>query len=146
MEAMLEGLEPMAQAYNASHGYPTFATAARPARTTCGGHPVGTFGDGPSGYVCRCSYGPGASSPSWNAVRPGNSNILSCSAPSGSSANPAFTQGSALPAPRPRSTASTSPSPRANSSNSGQRPVQNRSEEHTSELQSLMRTSYAVFC
>src|SRR3546814_10847173 len=24
--------------------------------------------------------------------------------------------------------------------------VQNRSEEHTSELQSLMRTSYAVFC
>src|SRR3546814_9652285 len=25
-------------------------------------------------------------------------------------------------------------------------PVQGRSEEHTSELQSLMRTSYAVFC
>src|SRR3546814_4530580 len=25
-------------------------------------------------------------------------------------------------------------------------PVQNRSEEHTSELQSLMRISYAVFC
>src|SRR3546814_10560851 len=25
-------------------------------------------------------------------------------------------------------------------------PDQNRSEEHTSELQSLMRTSYAVFC
>src|SRR3546814_9231018 len=27
-----------------------------------------------------------------------------------------------------------------------QRPVQYRSEEHTSELQSLMRNSYAVFC
>src|SRR3546814_2589517 len=26
------------------------------------------------------------------------------------------------------------------------RPVHNRSEEHTSELQSLMRISYAVFC
>src|SRR3546814_1557545 len=26
------------------------------------------------------------------------------------------------------------------------RPERNRSEEHTSELQSLMRTSYAVFC
>src|SRR3546814_2237722 len=26
------------------------------------------------------------------------------------------------------------------------RPVANRSEEHTSELQSLMRISYAVFC
>src|SRR3546814_7958166 len=29
---------------------------------------------------------------------------------------------------------------------SGQVPVQARSEEHTSELQSLMRISYAVFC
>src|SRR3546814_2589027 len=28
----------------------------------------------------------------------------------------------------------------------GRRPVAARSEEHTSELQSLMRTSYAVFC
>src|SRR3546814_3384295 len=28
----------------------------------------------------------------------------------------------------------------------GQKPGQDRSEEHTSELQSLMRTSYAVFC
>src|SRR3546814_7679191 len=28
----------------------------------------------------------------------------------------------------------------------GRRPWTNRSEEHTSELQSLMRTSYAVFC
>src|SRR3546814_8586181 len=27
-----------------------------------------------------------------------------------------------------------------------QRPSRDRSEEHTSELQSLMRTSYAVFC
>src|SRR3546814_653325 len=27
-----------------------------------------------------------------------------------------------------------------------QRPAANRSEEHTSELQSLMRISYAVFC
>src|SRR3546814_10684403 len=27
-----------------------------------------------------------------------------------------------------------------------QRPCRNRSEEHTSELQSLMRISYAVFC
>src|SRR3546814_20252235 len=27
-----------------------------------------------------------------------------------------------------------------------QRPVRGRSEEHTSELQSLMRISYAVFC
>src|SRR3546814_1786425 len=29
---------------------------------------------------------------------------------------------------------------------SGARPRSNRSEEHTSELQSLMRISYAVFC
>src|SRR3546814_4918707 len=28
----------------------------------------------------------------------------------------------------------------------GRRPCPDRSEEHTSELQSLMRTSYAVFC
>src|SRR3546814_15599879 len=28
----------------------------------------------------------------------------------------------------------------------GYKPVLNRSEEHTSELQSLMRISYAVFC
>src|SRR3546814_2749107 len=28
----------------------------------------------------------------------------------------------------------------------GRRPIGGRSEEHTSELQSLMRTSYAVFC
>src|SRR3546814_7638692 len=28
----------------------------------------------------------------------------------------------------------------------GRRPQQDRSEEHTSELQSLMRISYAVFC
>src|SRR3546814_7385551 len=28
----------------------------------------------------------------------------------------------------------------------GRRPADERSEEHTSELQSLMRTSYAVFC
>src|SRR3546814_4254075 len=28
----------------------------------------------------------------------------------------------------------------------GERPQRRRSEEHTSELQSLMRTSYAVFC
>src|SRR3546814_2358918 len=28
----------------------------------------------------------------------------------------------------------------------GERPVPKRSEEHTSELQSLMRISYAVFC
>src|SRR3546814_10277878 len=29
---------------------------------------------------------------------------------------------------------------------SGNTPILGRSEEHTSELQSLMRTSYAVFC
>src|SRR3546814_3407690 len=28
----------------------------------------------------------------------------------------------------------------------GEKPTSNRSEEHTSELQSLMRISYAVFC
>src|SRR3546814_10886756 len=32
------------------------------------------------------------------------------------------------------------------SSRSSARPLANRSEEHTSELQSLMRISYAVFC
>src|SRR3546814_6645653 len=34
----------------------------------------------------------------------------------------------------------------ANNSGAGQERVEPRSEEHTSELQSLMRISYAVFC
>src|SRR3546814_8889066 len=42
----------------------------------------------------------------------------------------------------PRETAPRRPLARALSS----RPAQHRSEEHTSELQSLMRISYAVFC
>src|SRR3546814_9049679 len=37
-------------------------------------------------------------------------------------------------------------SERPSAQGSGGRPAQGRSEEHTSELQSLMRISYAVFC
>src|SRR3546814_7941146 len=41
----------------------------------------------------------------------------------------------------------TPPAPRPNSRATGwPRPAASRSEEHTSELQSLMRISYAVFC
>src|SRR3546814_6578607 len=36
--------------------------------------------------------------------------------------------------------------PKNNPSTSGTSPSSTRSEEHTSELQSLMRNSYAVFC
>src|SRR3546814_10404857 len=36
--------------------------------------------------------------------------------------------------------------PTNTSANAGQRSLNDRSEEHTSELQSLMRNSYAVFC
>src|SRR3546814_4039809 len=44
-----------------------------------------------------------------------------------------------FPAPLPPSNATTSPAPTSSE-------APNRSEEHTSELQSLMRISYAVFC
>src|SRR3546814_8954174 len=36
--------------------------------------------------------------------------------------------------------------PSANTGNFSHSPIDRRSEEHTSELQSLMRISYAVFC
>src|SRR3546814_3619314 len=51
--------------------------------------------------------------------------------------------------PAPHETAETAGSPPANHpvpSASPPPPLQPRSEEHTSELQSLMRISYAVFC
>src|SRR3546814_3078066 len=47
------------------------------------------------------------------------------------------------PSGSPRRNCSTSGSPVASSSDGV---PENRSEEHTSELQSLMRISYAVFC
>src|SRR3546814_10764347 len=51
------------------------------------------------------------------------------------------------PADRGRSPGSPEPSPRAGGTGPpGPKPGGNRSEEHTSELQSLMRISYAVFC
>src|SRR3546814_4607047 len=40
----------------------------------------------------------------------------------------------------------TSPPPRLSDRRVGRMPFRSRSEEHTSELQSLMRISYAVFC
>src|SRR3546814_7806499 len=45
---------------------------------------------------------------------------------------------------RPRSVTATSASARL--CRTAARPISSRSEEHTSELQSLMRISYAVFC
>src|SRR3546814_6242173 len=38
------------------------------------------------------------------------------------------------------------PQPRTGEATHGHRRAESRSEEHTSELQSLMRISYAVFC
>src|SRR3546814_6929705 len=48
----------------------------------------------------------------------------------------------ALPLTAPRSSAPSSPHPARSNGTTGH----NRSDEHTSELQSLMRISYAVFC
>src|SRR3546814_10808219 len=53
---------------------------------------------------------------------------------------------SSRPIRSPLSTASRSPRDRTAASRSGCAPRARRSEEHTSELQSLMRISYAVFC
>src|SRR3546814_6512765 len=50
----------------------------------------------------------------------------------------------ARPAPGPRASVRSAPPPRA--APISNRPPRIRSEEHTSELQSLMRISYAVFC
>src|SRR3546814_6572558 len=53
------------------------------------------------------------------------------------------------PAPPPSAAAGRSPSPASHwrpKRSSARRPPRPRSEEHTSELQSLMRISYAVFC
>src|SRR3546814_1468672 len=57
----------------------------------------------------------------------------------------AFTRFSAIWASRPSSSASISILPIIDAG-SASRSLTRRSEEHTSELQSLMRISYAVFC
>src|SRR3546814_3676728 len=51
-----------------------------------------------------------------------------------------------LPSVPPIVPPSPPPSPPLPPSNCAEAGVENRSEEHTSELQSLMRISYAVFC
>src|SRR3546814_4203014 len=48
--------------------------------------------------------------------------------------------------PMPRGSRTLASSDRLNVPSSGQPNPKSRSEEHTSELQSLMRNSYAVFC
>src|SRR3546814_5328929 len=50
------------------------------------------------------------------------------------------------PAGRTRTTADTAPERATPDVSAGPPPATQRSEEHTSELQSLMRSSYAVFC
>src|SRR3546814_7668521 len=50
------------------------------------------------------------------------------------------------PAPPPGSAVSTSPTARRSWLTTASLSANGRSEEHTSELQSLMRISYAVFC
>src|SRR3546814_1355861 len=58
---------------------------------------------------------------------------------------PSAPPGATTPSFPPSSTASTS-NPATWSWSTAARPTTVRSEEHTSELQSLMRISYAVFC
>src|SRR3546814_5124493 len=51
------------------------------------------------------------------------------------------------PEPHPAGGVAPRPAPRGRARRGAARPLQQaRSEEHTSELQSLMRNSYAVFC
>ena len=55
------------------------------AQTSCDGYPLQTHGDGPAGYVCRCTYGPNGKA-DWWAVEPGKfSSPIQCEAPEGDS-------------------------------------------------------------
>lgn len=86
LETLLEVAAPIAEGFNQGMAGSSAATYQAARSSTCGGYPLQTIGTAPAGYVCRCSYAPGASSPGWWAVRPGDSSggAVACSAPSGS--------------------------------------------------------------
>lgn len=69
--------------------YTAPTTASKRNSKTCDGYPLQTFGSGPEGYTCRCTYGAGDSTPGWWAVRPGNPSggVIACAAPSASFAS-----------------------------------------------------------
>src|SRR3546814_9716296 len=60
--------------------------------------------------------------------------------------DPALRRGGSIYWPRPAISSSNADSIRPGWPKSPVHPASRRSEEHTSELQSLMRISYAVFC
>lgn len=87
IESFLEVAAPIAEGISQGMAGSTAATYQAAARSnTCGGYPLQTIGTAPAGYVCRCSYASGSSSPGWWAVRPGNPSggVMACSPPSGS--------------------------------------------------------------